>query len=75
MRRIVDIKFMEEYSLLKAKRSAIVLRVQDTIYWNNRRKNKARFELLKELDKEFDKVEARINEIEVQSKEVLWKRN
>jgi hypothetical protein len=66
---------MEEYSLLKAKKSAIVTRVQDTLYWNDRRKNKSRYELLKELDKEFDRVEARINEIEVQSKEAIWKRN
>jgi hypothetical protein len=66
---------MEEYSLLKARKSAIVTRVQDTLYWNDRRKNKSRYELLKELDKEFDRVEARINEIEVQSKEAIWKRN
>jgi hypothetical protein len=64
MGRIVDLKYLEEYALLKAKRSAIVSQVQDTIYWNSRKKNKARYELLKQLDKQFEEIQSRLNEIE-----------
>lgn len=77
MKTIVDIKFIEEYALLKAKKSAIVTQVQDTIYWNNRRKNKNRYDLLQQLNKEYELIEARIKSIEEESfqRRDTWKRN